>query len=171
MSSLVLAVLVGTLFACGAYLILRRTQIRLILGLGLLSHAVNLLIFGSGNLNQAYPPILDKNADLATQLAVHAFADPLPQALILTAIVINFGVTAFVIVLINRRHQIAGSDVTHGEMATILHQNDPFADEPKRTSQVSLAIEDESWLSYELDVIYDQRMRETDPIPSDGAES
>lgn len=100
-----LALLVGFLFACGAYLILRRGEIRLILGLALFSHAVNLLLFSTGGWRRGRPPILDKE-NLPVDFS--AFVNPLPQALILTAIVISFGILAFVVVLINRRFETAG---------------------------------------------------------------
>jgi multicomponent Na+:H+ antiporter subunit C len=166
MPSLTLAVLVGALFATGTYLILRRGQIKLILGLGLLSHGVNLLIFSTGRLNQIVPPILVAS-DQAAELSPQAFADPLPQALILTAIVINFGITAFLIVLINRRHTIVGTDVTPGELGRLLQHIDPFAHTHELEEHPPADIEDNSWLLYELDEVYDQRHVETDRIPED----
>jgi multicomponent Na+:H+ antiporter subunit C len=100
-----MALMVGFLFACGAFLILRRGEIRLILGLGLMSHAVNLLIFSTGGWRRGLPPILNPEA-IPTDFS--AYVNPLPQALILTAIVISFGILAFVVVLINRRFETAG---------------------------------------------------------------
>ncbi|MCB0114976.1 MAG: Na+/H+ antiporter subunit C [Caldilineaceae bacterium] len=99
-----MAVQIGVLFACGAYLVLRRGEIKLILGLALLSHAVNLLIFSTGGWQRGLPPLLDKEEPLG---ALGAYVDPLPQALILTAIVISFAITAFVVVLVNRRFEVA----------------------------------------------------------------
>jgi multicomponent Na+:H+ antiporter subunit C len=101
----ILAVLVGVLYGAGLYLILRRSIVRLIIGLGLLGHAANLLIFTAGRL-QAGPPLVAQGA--LTPPA--PFADPVPQALILTAIVIGFGVTAFAIVLIKRTAAAVGTD-------------------------------------------------------------
>ncbi len=101
---LLMALQVGFLFACGAYLVLRRGEIKLILGLSLLSHAVNLLLFSTGGWRRGLPPILDKES-VPTEFS--AYVDPLPQALILTAIVISFAILAFVVVLVNRRFEVA----------------------------------------------------------------
>ena len=65
---------------------------------------------------------------VSTILATQTFADPLPQALILTAIVISFGVTAFIVVLVSRRDALTGSDLAPGELAAVLNTADPFAD-------------------------------------------
>ncbi|MEX0806921.1 MAG: Na+/H+ antiporter subunit C [Candidatus Binatia bacterium] len=101
-----LAVVVGGLYAAGLYMMLRRSIVKLIIGLGLFGHAANLLIFTMGGLTRAQPPILSEIAgDTATGVA-----DPLPQALILTAIVIGFGVQAFALVLIHRAVQTVGTD-------------------------------------------------------------
>ena len=102
----ILAIVIGVLFAAGIYLMLRRTIVKLIIGLSLLSHAVNLLIFTTGGLTRAAPPLVPPDA---TQLT-GAFADPLPQALVLTAIVISFGVTAFTLILFHRMYQVVGAD-------------------------------------------------------------
>ncbi|MEZ4613511.1 MAG: Na+/H+ antiporter subunit C [Caldilineaceae bacterium] len=108
LTALMLALVVGCLMGTGTYLILRRGQIRLILGLGLFSHAINLLLFGTGPLTRGQPPVI---ADKANYLdSVAQMADPLPQALILTAIVISFGMTAFIVVLVSRRDALTGSD-------------------------------------------------------------
>jgi multicomponent Na+:H+ antiporter subunit C len=103
---LLLAVVVGGLYAAGLYMMLRRSIVKLIIGLSLFGHAANLLIFTMGGLTRAQPPVLSELAsNPATQVA-----DPLPQALILTAIVINFGVQAFALVLIHRAVQTVGID-------------------------------------------------------------
>jgi len=101
-----LAFVVGTLYAAGLYLLMRRSVVKLILGLGLLGHAANLLIFTVGRVTRGNPPIIQHDA---TEL-VQPYADPLPQALILTAIVIGFGVQAFAIVLVKRAYQTVGTD-------------------------------------------------------------
>lgn len=156
MIALVLALTVGMLFATGTYMILRRGQIKLILGLGLLSHGVNLLLFGSGPLTLGVPPIfLDKETYRAV-LAEGGLADPLPQALILTAIVISFGITAFVIVLVSRRHTIMRTDVVHGELVNALRENDPFDFSERAQMADPLATGDYDWLAYELDEVYDR---------------
>ncbi|NWN82541.1 MAG: Na+/H+ antiporter subunit C [Halomonas sp.] len=87
---LLYAITLGILTTCGVYLLLRARTFTVILGLTLLSHAVNLYLFASGRLVTGAPAIVG--------LAAHS-ADPLPQALVLTAIVIGFAMTAFVVVL------------------------------------------------------------------------
>ncbi|QTD42690.1 Na(+)/H(+) antiporter subunit C [Sporosarcina sp. Te-1] len=93
---LLMAILIGILFTAAVYLILSRSLLKIILGTGLLSHGAHLLILTMGGLGGSSPPVLDKGAS--------NFADPLPQALILTAIVISFGVTAFMLVLAYRTY-------------------------------------------------------------------
>ncbi len=101
-----LAILAGALYAAGLYMLMRRSIVKLIMGLSLLGHAANLLIFTVGRVTRANPPVIGHEADM-----LHApFADPLPQALILTAIVIGFGVQAFAIVLVKRAYQTVGTD-------------------------------------------------------------
>jgi len=100
-----LAFLVGGLYAAGLYLMLGRSIGKLIVGLVLISQAANLLIFTAGGLTRDRPPILPQEA-LQTQVP---FADPIPQALILTAIVIGFGVLAFALVLVHRTFQTVGT--------------------------------------------------------------
>lgn len=86
-----LASAIGVLTAAGIYLILRRRSFAVVLGMTLLSHAINLFLFGTGRLAVDAPPILRQGAA--------AYADPLPQALVLTAIVISFGMTAVTVVM------------------------------------------------------------------------
>ena len=104
--TLVLAVLVGALFATGVFLILRRHAVTLLLGLVLLAHAANLFVFASGGVTRGGTPIVPEGS---SRLPASA-ADPLPQALVLTAIVISFGVLAFVIALLERHHRLAGTE-------------------------------------------------------------
>ena len=101
-----LAFVVGGLYAAGLYLMMRRNIVKLIIGLSLLGHAANLLIFTAGGLTRAQPPLIPEGANRPVEL----FADPLPQALILTAIVISFGVLAFALVLSYRAYQMIGTD-------------------------------------------------------------
>ena len=101
-----LAIVVGVLYATGVYMILRRSIFKLILGLGLLGHAANLLIFTVGRVTPGNPPVIGEAAEVLEA----PFADPLPQALILTAIVIGFGVQAFAIVLVKRTYQTVSTD-------------------------------------------------------------
>jgi multicomponent K+:H+ antiporter subunit C len=82
---------VGVLTAAGVYLVLRQRTFPVILGLSLLSYAVNVFIFASGRLLPGAPPILRQG--------VETYTDPLPQALVLTAIVISFGMTAVVVMI------------------------------------------------------------------------
>jgi multicomponent Na+:H+ antiporter subunit C len=103
---ILLAIVVGVLYAAGLYLMMRRSIVKLILGLALLGHAANLLIFTIGRLNNIQPPLIPEGAEKLTG----SFADPLPQALILTAIVIGFGVQAFALVLLKRVYQTLGTD-------------------------------------------------------------
>ena len=83
---------VGTLTAGGVYLILRLRTFPVILGLALLSYAVNVFLFASGRLAIDMSPILSKYGDAS-------YTDPLPQALVLTAIVISFGMTAVLVMI------------------------------------------------------------------------
>ena len=104
--ALLLAVTVGVLYACGVYMLLRRSLVKLVIGLVLLGHAANLLIITAAGVARGRPPIV---AETAAAL-VPPYADPLPQALILTAIVIGFGVQAFALVLLKRAYQVVGTD-------------------------------------------------------------
>jgi len=101
-----LALSSGVLYAAGIYLMLRRRLAQIIIGLGLLSNGTNLLIFTAGDLTRARPPVVPDGAEALQQ----PYADPVPQALVLTAIVIGFGLTAFSLVLAHRVHETAGTD-------------------------------------------------------------
>lgn len=103
---LLLAITAGTLYGAGFYLMLRRRLAQLIVGLGLLSNGTNLLIFTGGGLMRVRAPIIPEGQTTMTG----AFADPVPQALVLTAIVIGFGVLAFALVLAHRVHVMTDSD-------------------------------------------------------------
>ncbi|WP_217476754.1 Na+/H+ antiporter subunit C [Stutzerimonas stutzeri] len=86
----VFAITLGILMASGVYLLLRARLFPVVMGLTLISYAVNLFIFAMGRLTTGIPAILGQSAE---------YSDPLPQALVLTAIVIGFAMTAFVVVL------------------------------------------------------------------------
>jgi multicomponent Na+:H+ antiporter subunit C len=101
-----LAILIGGLFAASVYMILRRSIIKLIIGLLLLGNACNLLIFTIGKTIRGKAPLIEEGAKKVTETV----ADPIPQALILTAIVIGFGLSAFTIVLIQQVYQWVGVD-------------------------------------------------------------
>ena len=101
-----LPIAIGILFACGCYLCMRRNIVRVLLGIMLFSQAANLLIFAAAGLSTGAPPIIAGNSTTLTG----AYADPLPQALVLTAIVIGFAVLAFAIALVLRAWHKTGSD-------------------------------------------------------------
>jgi multicomponent Na+:H+ antiporter subunit C len=101
-----LTLAVGALFAAAIYPRLRRSLVKLIVGLVLLGHAANLLIFTVNRPQRDAAPLVPPGESALAP----GYADPIPQALILTAIVIGFGVQAFAIVLLKRAHQAVGSD-------------------------------------------------------------
>jgi multicomponent Na+:H+ antiporter subunit C len=96
----------GVLYAAGIYLMLRRRLAQLIIGIGLLSNGTNLLIFTAGGLTRGRPPVVPDGAPSL----VEPYADPVPQALVLTAIVIGFALLAFSLVLAHRVHATVGTD-------------------------------------------------------------
>lgn len=98
----VMAFVVGGLYAAAVYMMLRRSIVKLVIDLVLLGNAANLLIFTAGGLTRGAPPLIPEGALLPDG----AVADPLTQALILTAIVIGFGVLAFAVVLIHRAYEV-----------------------------------------------------------------
>jgi len=106
-----LAAFVGVLAATGVYLLLRARTFDLVLGLTLLSYAVNVMLFLMGRITVARPPII--NPALAPTLA--NYADPLPQALVLTAIVISFGMTALLLVIALAARAASGTDHVDGD--------------------------------------------------------
>ncbi len=99
---LILSLGIGWLTAAGIYLILRERTFSVVLGLALLSYATNLLIFVCGRVMIAAPPIVNVDDSATT--------DPLPQALVLTAIVISFGMTAYLVALALRAKGESGTD-------------------------------------------------------------
>lgn len=98
--------MIGGLYACAIYMMMRRSMIKLIIGIALLSHASNLLIFTVTGVVRGSPPLLNEEGAPLTA----GIADPLPQALILTAIVISFGLLAFALALIQRTYESVGTD-------------------------------------------------------------
>lgn len=104
--AILMAILVAVLYAAGLYLMLRRSVVKIIIGLAILSQAANVLIFTSAGLTRGQPPLIA----LGETAPPEGHADPLPQALILTAIVISFGVLAFAMVLIKSAYEAVGSD-------------------------------------------------------------
>lgn len=104
--NVLLAVVCGAIFGAGIFMILRRSMVKLILGLGLIGHAINLIIFASGDVSRGGPPVISSGSEVLSG----SFANPLPQALVLTAIVIGLASTAFAIVLVKRVYAIIGTD-------------------------------------------------------------
>ncbi|MBY5545664.1 Na+/H+ antiporter subunit C [Rhizobium leguminosarum] len=102
------AILVGLFFAAAIYLMLSKFSIRIMLGIAILGNAVNLLLFTGGRLTREVPPIIPVGLDSLPA----GTANPLPQALILTAIVISFSFLAFLLVLTYRAYQDLGTDNT-----------------------------------------------------------
>jgi multicomponent K+:H+ antiporter subunit C len=105
-----LALLIGTLAGSGVWLLLRPRTFQVILGLALLSYAVNLFIFAMGWVRAGLPPIV---ARVGT-VDFSRFADPLPQALVLTAIVIGFATTALLLVVLLAARGFTGTDHVDG---------------------------------------------------------
>ncbi len=95
------SLLIGVLVAAGVFLLLSRTIIRVVLGLAFIGYGVNLAILTVAGLDQASPPLLTVPGP---------YVDPLPQALILTAIVIGFATTALLLTVALRAYQVAGHD-------------------------------------------------------------
>lgn len=103
-----IAVVIAVLVSCGVYLLLRARTFPVILGLTLLSYAVNLFIFVMGRLHSGAPAVIGQS---------ETYADPIPQALVLTAIVIGFAMTAFLLVLSLRARAELGNDHVDGSAA------------------------------------------------------
>jgi multicomponent K+:H+ antiporter subunit C len=107
---IVLALAIGLLSACGVWLLLRPRTYQVIIGLSLLGYAVNLFIFSMGRLSLDKEPVLA--AGVATNL--QQYADPMPQALVLTAIVIGFAMTALFLVVMLAQRGFVGNDHVDG---------------------------------------------------------
>jgi multisubunit Na+/H+ antiporter MnhC subunit len=107
----VYAISIGVLTGSGVWLLLRPRTFQVLLGLTLLSYATNLFIFGMGRLAPRRAPILDPTGGTATTLL---YTDPVPQALVLTAIVIGFATTALLLVVLLALRGLAGSDNVDG---------------------------------------------------------
>jgi multicomponent K+:H+ antiporter subunit C len=107
---IILAVSIGVLTASGVWLLLRPRTFQVLIGLSLISYAVNLFIFSMGRLRTGVPPVLRPGVpgDLAN------YADPVPQALVLTAIVITFAMTALFLVVLLATRGATGTDHVDG---------------------------------------------------------
>jgi len=103
---ILMSVIIGVLTTIGVYLTLRARTFPLVMGLTLMSYAVNLFLFATGRLSIGQPAIITDTAS--------GYTDPLPQALVLTAIVISFAMTAFVIMLSLKAHAELGTDQVDG---------------------------------------------------------
>ena len=129
--NVVMALLIGVLYAVGTYLLLQRTLTRVVLGLSLLGHGANLLLLAAGG-----PPGAVPFSGRTDGLAGAGTADPLPQAMVLTAIVITFGVTAFLLALAFRSWLLTGEDFVQDDLedrrvaAASPHQH-PHASRPE----------------------------------------
>jgi len=121
---ILLASAVGILTAGGIYLILRQRTFPVILGLSILSYAVNLFLFATGRLALNQPPILSEHAT--------GYTDPIPQALVLTAIVISFGMTAVVVMMALSSYLAARDD-----------RIDMTADKPAKTDKTDKTVKGE----------------------------
>jgi multicomponent K+:H+ antiporter subunit C len=106
---LVLSLAIGVLTASGVYLVLRPRTFQVIVGLSLISYAVNLFIFSMGRLRVDAAPILDR-----ANMNAADYADPVPQALVLTAIVIGFAMTALFLVVLLAARGFTGTDHVDG---------------------------------------------------------
>ncbi len=101
----ILAITIGIVVACSVYLMLARNVLRFIFGLVLISNAANLTIFTAGRLTEGTPPLISYGSDFPVEGAANA----LPQALVLTAIVIGFGLFAFALILVFRAYSSLGT--------------------------------------------------------------
>lgn len=108
---IILAIGMGVLTASGIWLLLRPRTFQVIMGLSLLAYAVNLFIFSMGRLRVGAPPIVPGTETVDLSL----YADPLPQALVLTAIVIGFAMTALFLVVLLAARGITGTDHVDGQ--------------------------------------------------------
>lgn len=108
---LVLSLAIGVLAASGIWLILRPRTFQVIVGLCLMSYAVNLFIFAMGRLTPSAPPIMPRGGFIDPT----AYADPVPQALVLTAIVISFATTALFLVVLIASRGVTGTDHVDGQ--------------------------------------------------------
>ena len=106
----IFALAIGVLAGSGIWLLLRPRTFQFIIGLSLLSYAVNLFIFGMGRLATGAAPIIDASRGTDPSL----YTDPLPQALVLTAIVISFAATALFLVVLLASRGLSGTDHVDG---------------------------------------------------------
>lgn len=103
---LILSLAIGVLAGSGIWLVLRPRTFQVIMGLSLITYAVNLFIFGMGRITLGAPPVITTDAS--------QYTDPLPQALVLTAIVISFATTALFLVVLLASRGLTGTDHVDG---------------------------------------------------------
>ena len=101
-----LAIICGVLTTCGIFCLLQRSLVKVVIGIMLLGQAANLIIFSAAGLTASRPALIPEGQKLMTG----EYADPLPQAIVLTAIVIGFGFTAFLLALIHRAYRTLNTD-------------------------------------------------------------
>lgn len=121
--SVILAFVAAGLFGCGLYMVLSRHIVRMVLGLSLLTTAVNLMVFQAGRIRSAQPPLIPEGAERLGESA-----DPLPQALVLTAIVIGFALTVILAALALRAWDGHGT-LRSDEIRSAQALGDPFTRE------------------------------------------
>ena len=119
--SILYAFAAAGLFGCGLYMVLSRHLVRMLLGLSLLTTAVNLMVFQAGRIQSVQPPLIPVGAD-----RLHGSADPLPQALVLTAIVIGFALTVVLTALALRAYRGFGT-LRSDEIGSAERLGDPLA--------------------------------------------
>jgi multicomponent Na+:H+ antiporter subunit C len=117
---------VGIVVAAGIYMMLERHVVRVILGIALIAAAANMLIFLAGGVGSIVPPVVPYGEGTLSPAA----ANPLPQALVLTAIVIGFALVSFAIVLAFRAYRILGTLDTD-EMTVAENEGTPFGTRPE----------------------------------------
>jgi len=115
---IVLSLAIGVLTASGVWLILRPRTFQFIMGLTLLSYAVNLFIFSMGSVRVGGTPVIDQ-LEAASEIDPGLYTDPVPQALVLTAIVIGFATTALFLVLLLASRGLSGNDHVDGREADL----------------------------------------------------
>jgi len=103
---LIIAIFIGLLYACGVYLVLRRSIIKVILGIFVLSNATNLIIFLAGGVTRSGKAFIPEGSETIDPKVI---SDPLPQALILTAVVISLGIAAYILALKFRYFEVTGT--------------------------------------------------------------
>ena len=103
---LILACTAGIVLGAGVYAMLKDSLVQIVVGIILLGYGANLMVFLSGGLSLGKPAFVSGNSEQIT----NGISDPIPQALVLTAIVIGFGITAFILVLFHRANLVVGSN-------------------------------------------------------------